>query len=83
MDITTLLFEAGNLMLVGMISVFLFLGLLVIVVQTTAKYCPADIPPAATKKPNQQPTQQPVSNTLDPKLIAAITSAVQQYRDNK
>ncbi len=79
MDITTLLLEAGNLMLVGMISVFLFLGLLVIVVQTTAKFCPADMPPAAAKKP----TQQPVSNTLDPKLIAAITSAVQQYRDNK
>lgn len=79
MDITALLLEAGNLMLVGMISVFLFLGLLVIVVQTMAKYCPADIPPAAAKKPASQPT----NNTLNPKLIAAITSAVQQYRDNK
>ncbi|MCE2571411.1 oxaloacetate decarboxylase subunit gamma [Motilimonas eburnea] len=78
MDITALLLEAGNLMLVGMISVFLFLGLLVIVVQTMAKYCPADIP-AAAKKPAAQPT----NNTLNPKLIAAITSAVQQYRDNK
>lgn len=79
MDITELLLEAGNLMLVGMISVFLFLGLLVIVVQQMAKYCPADVAPVATKKP----VAQPKPATLNPKLIAAITSAVQQYRDNK
>ncbi|MCE0558606.1 MULTISPECIES: OadG family transporter subunit [unclassified Motilimonas] len=79
MDITELLLEAGNLMLVGMISVFLFLGLLVIVVQQMAKLCPVESAPVAAKKPTAQP--QPA--TLNPKLIAAITSAVQQYRENK
>lgn len=82
MDISELLMEAANLMLVGMVSVFLFLGLLVLVVQSVAKLVPADELPVAPKRPTTQTPAAQASNQVNPKLIAAISTAVQQYRNN-
>ncbi|RJG51571.1 oxaloacetate decarboxylase subunit gamma [Motilimonas pumila] len=82
MDISELLLQAGNLMLVGMVSVFLFLGLLVLVVQSVAKLVPADELPVASNKPTTQAPAAQASNQVNPKLIAAISTAVQQYRNN-
>jgi oxaloacetate decarboxylase gamma subunit len=65
----------------GMAFVYLFLGLLFICITLMAKYIPADkpvTPPQRKKaaKPNAVASETQVS----PQVVAAITSAVQQYR---
>ncbi len=80
MDVTESLFTALTLLSLGMAFVFMFLGLLMIAVILMAKYIPADQP--VVSKPAIKPTgaaTAPNSSELNPKLIAAITSAVQQY----
>lgn len=81
MDMTESLFQALTLFGLGMTFVFLFLGLLMIAVTLMAKYIPADEPAvnknAGRRKLTAASSEKP---ELNPKLIAAITSAVQQYR---
>jgi len=84
MDITELLLKATTLLGLGMTFVFLFLGLLMVAVMLMAKYVPAD--EAVTNK-NGQTKKAALSaagvsatSQVNPKLIAAITTAVQQYR---
>lgn len=81
MDITTSLLRALTLLGLGMTFVFLFLGLLMVVVNLMAKYVPAD-EPVVKKKPLQKRSAESASTGagVNPKLIAAITTAVQQYR---
>lgn len=81
MDITESLFEALTLLGLGMTFVFLFLGLLMIAVTLMAKYIPADTPIVKKKavQGNQLP-KAPENSEINPKVVAAITSAVQQYR---
>ncbi len=76
MEISHLLLEAANLLVLGMVSVFLFLGLMVFAVQLMSKFAPPIEQPPATK--SQAATSTTTIN--NPKLVAAITSAVQQYR---
>ncbi|WP_028864542.1 oxaloacetate decarboxylase subunit gamma [Psychromonas aquimarina] len=81
MDVTESLFRALTLLGLGMTFVFLFLGLLMIAVNLMAKYIPADEP--AVKRsvvPRKQPSTVSSESEINPKLIAAISSAVQQYR---
>lgn len=81
MDITESLFQAITLFGLGMTFVFLFLGLLMIAVKLMAKYIPADEPIASRRTANKKVAR--ISNSkseINPQLIAAITSAVQQYR---
>ncbi len=79
MDITESLMTAATLLGLGMTFVFMFLGLLMIAVHLMAKYIPADVP--VVKKTPAQPKPVTANNSeLNPKLVAAITSAVQQYR---
>ena len=76
MDITESLVTALTLLGLGMAFVYMFLGLLFIAINLMAKYIPADKPvdaPISKKAPAPAVGQ-------DPKVIAAITSAVQQYR---
>ena len=81
MDITASLLKALTLSGLGMTFVFLFLGLLMVAVKLMAKYVPAD-EPLVKKNPVQGKTvaTASVDSGVNPKLIAAITSAVQQYR---
>ncbi|HEY7865916.1 MAG TPA: oxaloacetate decarboxylase subunit gamma [Psychromonas sp.] len=79
MDINQLLLTALQLLGLGMAFVFLFLGLLMVVVNLMAKYIPAD-KPVANKKSVQQ---SPAESAINPALIAAITTAVQQYHKTK
>ncbi|WP_044838944.1 OadG family protein [Thalassomonas viridans] len=74
--------EAGTLMLAGMVFVFAFLGLLVIIISTV-------LAPLANKYPDAKPSSVPVpaaksdTNTeqgISPAIVAAITSAVVRYR---
>jgi len=80
MDITTSLMTALTLLGLGMAFVFMFLGLLFICISLMAKFLPADkiVPAAKTKK---YATPNGAAQTeVSPQVVAAITSAIQQYR---
>jgi oxaloacetate decarboxylase gamma subunit len=79
MDINQLLLTALQLLGLGMAFVFLFLGLLMVVVNLMAKYIPADKPVANTKRVQQSATE----SAINPAIIAAITTAVHQYHKTK
>jgi oxaloacetate decarboxylase gamma subunit len=78
MDVTESLLRAATLLGLGMTFVFLFLGLLMIAVNLMAKYIPADQPVIAKEAAPAKSVSE--SSAINPKLIAAITTAVQQYR---
>jgi oxaloacetate decarboxylase gamma subunit len=76
MDISQALGMAANIMLLGMVCVFSFLGLLVIGVKLLAKYCSEEAPVAPVKSviPNNQ---------VSPNVVAAISAAVHKYRHSR
>ena len=78
MDISESLMTAITLLGLGMAFVFLFLGLLYICVNLMAKYVPADKPVSVPKR--KVPAAKAEQEQVSPQVIAAITSAVQQYR---
>jgi oxaloacetate decarboxylase gamma subunit len=74
--------EAGTLMLAGMVFVFTFLSLMIIFIyvvltRLAVKY-PDTVPQLKPARTNQK-TKQNVDG-ISPKVVAAITSAVTQYR---
>jgi oxaloacetate decarboxylase gamma subunit len=79
MDITESLYQATALFGLGMAFVFSFLGLLMIAIKLMAKYIPADEPIINRRALNKKVVTTSKSE-INPQLIAAITSAVQQYR---
>ncbi|MFT6926189.1 MAG: oxaloacetate decarboxylase gamma subunit [Psychromonas sp.] len=84
MDINQLLLTALQLLGLGMAFVFLFLGLLMVVVNLMAKYIPADQPVVNKKRVQQSPaTMSSAESSINPALIAAITTAVHQYHKTK
>jgi oxaloacetate decarboxylase gamma subunit len=80
MGVTESLLKAAGLMGLGMTFVFLFLGLLLVAVNLMAKYIPADEPVVNVNKGKVQKESVSATSEINPKLIAAITTAVQQYR---
>jgi len=76
MDISHALGIAANIMLLGMVCVFSFLGLLVIAVKVLAKFCPEEAPvtPVKSHIPNNQ---------VSPNVVAAISAAVHKYRNSR
>ena len=79
MDITGSLVQAGQLMLIGMAVVFVFLSMLVWLTKLLS----------ATVMKFQNESTTPVSNELSthagdipPQTVAAITAAVHQYRQS-
>jgi oxaloacetate decarboxylase gamma subunit len=79
MDITESLLTALTLLGLGMAFVYLFLGLLFICISLMARYVPEEqsVTPKRKKKRTSTITAQ---TEVSPKIIAAITSAVEQYR---
>ena len=74
--------EAGTLMLAGMVFVFAFLSLLivfinVVLVKLAKKYPDAVTEPKRTSKKNNKKQD---ANGVSPAVVAAISSAVTQYR---
>ncbi|WP_028774695.1 OadG family protein [Shewanella waksmanii] len=69
--------DALGIMLLGMGLVFLFLSMLILAIKLVAwKFAPetqvsSQPQPAATDSQN---------NNIDPKIVAAITAAIHQYR---
>ncbi|MCL9781002.1 oxaloacetate decarboxylase subunit gamma [Vibrio sp. S4M6] len=79
-DIGSLLESAATLMVTGMLAVFLFLTILVFLVTIMAKLVPKEISESSTQANTHEPSPLK-SRSLDPKIIAAITSAIHQYRN--
>lgn len=81
--INQLLFEAANLMLVGMVVVFAFLALLILGVNGLASFCrkfpgqEPEAPKRASAKRNPTTTKD---QTVDGQLVAAISAAVHTHR---
>ncbi|MDD9197247.1 oxaloacetate decarboxylase subunit gamma [Aliivibrio sp. S3MY1] len=77
-DIGSLLLEAATLMLTGMGVVFVFLTILVYLVQLMSKLLPVELPPkqvlAVQKNLDLDQT------TVQPQVIAAISAAVKLHR---
>ncbi len=75
MEVSSLLLEAANLMLTGMVVVFVFLSILIITIKTMSKLLvnfqdAQPVPAKPTLKTNSVPSSH----------VAAIAAAVKQYR---
>jgi len=81
-----LFIEAGTLMLAGMVFVFGFLGLLVIFIKTVLAKLAVKFPDAVITQKNQPKAKRSLNKNespvkgVSPQVVAAITSAVSQYR---
>ncbi|ABI40058.1 sodium pump decarboxylases, gamma subunit [Shewanella sp. MR-4] len=78
-ELTQQLLDAVGIMLLGMGLVYLFLSVLILGVNLVAKWCREE-PKAADPLKVNDASSIGAANTLDPKLVAAISLAVQQYR---
>ncbi|EKI0757732.1 TPA: oxaloacetate decarboxylase subunit gamma [Vibrio cholerae] len=77
--IGSLLLDAATLMVTGMAVVFLFLTLLVYLVQFMSCVIPQEVPEAAAT-PKKSQKVQPVTDSVSPQVVAAIAAAVHQHR---
>lgn len=77
-------FEAGTLMLAGMVFVFIFLSVLIVFINTVlAKLAlkfpdPVVIPHARTNKKSKGTSK--IQGDISPAIVAAISAAVKRYR---
>jgi len=76
--------EAGTLMLAGMVFVFVFLGLLIIFINTVLAKLAIRFPDPIIKKSarsnNRGKNKKAASGDVSPAIVAAISSAVARYR---
>ncbi|NOU52343.1 oxaloacetate decarboxylase [Pseudoalteromonas sp. JBTF-M23] len=78
MDIVSLLLQAGNLMITGMVGVFVFLSILIFAVKNLAKLAGPEL---SNNTSNQAASKS--STGVSSAHIAAITAAIAQYRTKK
>ena len=78
--VTELLFDALNLMVIGMIAVFAFLLLLVLIVQAISVLMQRYFPVKPADKPALADS---AASGPGPAIIAAISAAVHQYRQQQ
>ena len=81
--ISELLMEAGNLLLVGMGFVFVFLTILIFAVNALKAFCerfPGQEPPAPARASGTKATS---TVAADNNVIAAISAAVHAHRNAK
>ncbi|WP_087018113.1 oxaloacetate decarboxylase subunit gamma [Thaumasiovibrio subtropicus] len=77
-NISDLLVEAATLMLTGMVFVFVFLSILIFLVQTLASRLPKEVP-EAPEIPSRATTSN-TANGVSPSVVAAIAVAIKQHR---
>ena len=78
-NIGSLLGDAATLMVTGMSVVFIFLTILVYLVRLMSKLVPEEVPePIAAPKTIKKSQSTP--SAVSPQVVAAISSAVHQYR---
>ena len=77
-----LFLEAGALLLTGMVFVFVFLGLMVVFINTVLAKLAITFPDAVVQTRPQRVTKKKnnVTDGVSPQVVAAISSAVAQYR---
>ncbi len=79
--VADLLAEAAGLMLIGMIAVFTFLCLLVLLLKLMSysiqRFFPAKVADKVTR------VEQSASDGVSPAVVAAISAAVHQYRQQQ
>jgi oxaloacetate decarboxylase (Na+ extruding) subunit gamma len=81
-DITSLLMDAALLLAVGMSVVFVFLSILIVVILGIRRLDNA-LPAVAADKPLQRGSGSTTQTEgVPPSVVAAITAAVHQYRQN-
>ena len=78
--VAELLLEAASLMLIGMVAVFAFLLLLVFIVQIISSVMQRYFPVKPTDKTARAESG---SNGPSPAVIAAISGAIHQYRQQQ
>lgn len=78
---TEILIRGGELMLIGMGIVFLFLAMLIFAVNSMSTLIARFIDGPITISANVKSIPSAANETTDPAVIAAITSAVHQYRN--
>jgi len=81
-DLTQLFIEAGTLMLAGMVFVFAFLGLLIVFINNVLVKLAIKYPdPIVQSKPQRKANKSKTAKDgVSPSVVAAISSAVTQYR---
>ncbi len=81
-NLTQLFIEAGTLMLAGMVFVFVFLGLLVVFINNVLVKLAIKYPdPIVQSKPQRKTNKtKTAKGGVSPAVVAAISSAVTQYR---
>jgi oxaloacetate decarboxylase (Na+ extruding) subunit gamma len=76
--------EAGTLMLTGMVFVFGFLGLLVVFIKTILSKLADKYPDAVAQTRasggKKAANKKKLAKGISPSVVAAVTSAVAQYR---
>ncbi len=77
MDISEALATAANIMLLGMVCVFVFLGMLVLALKVLEKVAGGEVVPAVGVVPTKSNIQ------VDANVTAAITAAVHKFRQTK
>ncbi len=75
-------FEAGTLMLAGMLFVFAFLSLLIIFINTVLAKLATKFPDKVVtiKSRSNNKTHKSAAGEVSPHVVAAISSAVTSYR---
>jgi oxaloacetate decarboxylase gamma subunit len=78
--VTDMLTDAVELMAIGMVTVFIFLSLLVLMVQLMTMSVRRFFP---TKKVSSSTVEVVESDVISPRIVAAITAAVHQHRQQQ
>jgi oxaloacetate decarboxylase gamma subunit len=79
-EIIKLLLESVNLLVVGMIVVFVFLTVLIGVVKLMSAVVQKFPEPVVSDANNRTTVASHDSNVISPEVVAAISAAVHQYR---
>lgn len=79
-SIGSLLWQAATIMVTGMGVVFLFLTIMVYLVTLMSKLVPKESLPEIVPRSR---TNISKSSDVEPQVIAAISAAIHQYRNNK
>ncbi|NQZ06552.1 MAG: OadG family protein [Algicola sp.] len=82
MEVTELLTKAGNLMLIGMVVVFTFLGSLVFLTRLMS-YLVIRYQTQQTQAVQATPLPQAQGEEIAPQTVAAISAAIHQYRKSQ
>ncbi len=75
--------EGLKFMVLGMVTVFLFLLLMVAVLYLQALLVKKFFPPKAVSTPNRSASAQTSSKRDDKALVAAITAAITTFKNSK